>query len=72
MYIEQWWRAFCPHCDRVNWVCNGDLRDVYQADAEGFSCWKCQSQVPLTDRYLYEDEDDLQEYEAGLRYPPKE
>lgn len=76
MYIETWLRIFCPHCDRPNWVCEGNVEDLTGISPEGFVCWKCSSEVPLNDSYLFDpdevDETPINNYEEGLKSPPKE
>ncbi len=75
MYIETWLRIFCPHCDKPNWVCEGNVEDLTGMDPDGFTCWKCHNAVPLHDDYPFDpDEVDTGDegYEDGLRFPPKE
>ena len=38
---ETWYKEYCPKCDTVNWICNGDESDLSSVDIEGFKCRKC-------------------------------
>lgn len=38
---ESWYKEYCPKCDTVNWVCNGDESDLSGVDIDGYQCRKC-------------------------------
>ncbi len=67
--LELWAKFWCPHCDKVNWICNGTEETL---TLEGFTCWKCKTPIPLLDELYLSHEDageDEQCYEPGLKKP---
>ena len=50
---EAWYKEFCPDCDAVNWICNGDESDLSSIDIEGYKCRKCGKIHFLGDEELY-------------------
>jgi transcription elongation factor Elf1 len=38
---ETWYKDYCPKCNAMNWVCNGDVSDLSGIDVDGIKCWKC-------------------------------
>ena len=37
MYIETWYKAACPKCDKPNWICD----DFTLPDIEAIECFDC-------------------------------
>lgn len=70
MYSETWNKYWCPHCDRANWLYLGDLNDFSGFSPEGFQCWKCKVQVPLTDYPPQPGEDGEEEEEESYHFEP--
>lgn len=71
MYIETWYKTWCPDCNAVNWVCNGDMSDMTAVDVTGVSCWKCKNQYPLDDETDDEDCDEYCDYYPEGRLTPE-
>jgi phage FluMu protein Com len=38
---ESWYKEYCPKCDTINWICNGDESDLTQEDVDAIKCRKC-------------------------------
>jgi len=38
---EAWYKSYCPKCESINWICNGDESDLSGVDIEAYKCWKC-------------------------------
>ena len=38
---EAWYKEYCPKCETVNWICNGDESDLSGVDLDGYKCRKC-------------------------------
>ena len=38
---DAWYKEYCPKCETVNWVCNGDESDLSGVDIEGIRCREC-------------------------------
>ena len=36
-----WYKMWCPKCDVVNWIDNGDTSDLSVIDVEGCECHAC-------------------------------
>jgi len=51
---DSWYKEWCPKCDAVNWICNGDESDLTAIDVEGVKCHKCGHIWYLGDEDLYE------------------
>ena len=68
--MEQWLKIYCPHCDKPNWVSNGDPQDMTVADIGNtikcFNCKKCFLADEDFDDGDGLDEDDAEE---GLEQP---
>lgn len=47
MRTETWYKIWCPFCDHINWVCNGDASDLTAVDVDGFRCCDCGNDVSL-------------------------
>jgi len=42
MFVEVWYRAFCPDCDTANWVYGHDSDEpMVDLGDGGFTCWRC-------------------------------
>jgi hypothetical protein len=41
MYIEAWYKIWCPKCEGINWICNGNESDITGMDVEACKCRKC-------------------------------
>jgi transposase-like protein len=41
MYVETIYKCWCPACDAVNYVNNGNEQDCTVADRGGFVCHLC-------------------------------
>jgi hypothetical protein len=43
IYWDQWVRWMCPNedCGKLNWVCEGNIRDLSGNDTEAAICWNC-------------------------------
>ena len=39
--MESWYKEYCPKCETINWVCNGDESDLSACDIEGVKCRSC-------------------------------
>ena len=39
--IIQWFEIPCPHCEKCNWVSNGDIEDISYPDIEAVECYNC-------------------------------
>ena len=39
--VESWYKEYCPKCETINWVCNGDETDITVIDLDGYKCRKC-------------------------------
>jgi hypothetical protein len=38
---EAWYKEYCPNCEAINWICNGDESDLTGMDVDGYKCRKC-------------------------------
>lgn len=38
---ESWYKEYCPECEAVNWICNGDESDLTTCDVEAYKCRTC-------------------------------
>ena len=38
---EAWYKEWCPGCDAINWICNGNENDLSGVDIEAIKCRKC-------------------------------
>ena len=50
---EAWYKEWCPKCDTVNWICNGDESDLSGVDIDGYKCRKCGHIEYLNDDEIY-------------------
>lgn len=57
LYMETWWKVWCPECDKPNWVCGGNMQDLTTIDVEGFECWDCEHKTCFID-------DDMLDFEC--------
>ena len=51
---EAWYKEYCPKCETVNWVCNGDESNLSGVDLDGYKCRKCGHIEFFGDEGLYE------------------
>lgn len=47
VYIETWYKIWCPKCKEPNWICAGDMNDCSVADAEAVKCHACNEVTKL-------------------------
>ena len=40
-YMESWYKVWCPYCEQINWICNGNEQDVSGIDIDGVRCLAC-------------------------------
>ena len=66
-YWESWNTFRCPgpECQKINWICEGDVRDYSGNDTEAAICWNCGIKFWINDEikrdpslYGYEDDED--------------
>jgi len=38
---ESWYKEYCPQCEAINWVSNGDETDITAIDVEAIKCRQC-------------------------------
>ncbi len=67
-YMESWYKIFCPCCEQINWICNGNEQDVIGIDIDGVKCLKCNDVFMLGGRDEIEIEINGGEYPAGNWY----
>jgi phage FluMu protein Com len=68
MILEQWWKIWCPNCNAVNWLNNGDPSDMTAFDVQAFKCHACGKVSAMSDDDEF-DEDDADWAEEGLPKP---
>ena len=39
--MSSWYKEFCPNCNTINWVCNGNESDLSGIDIDGYKCRQC-------------------------------
>lgn len=60
MFVETWYKTWCPGCKKVNWFCAGDLTDMTAPDLEACECHACGK------IYLLDDNDPLDYFSHRL------
>lgn len=60
----------CDECNKVNWVCFGDISDFTLPDVSGFKCWGCgHAQLFNQEEELTEAELENMNLEEGEQIP---
>ncbi len=49
MFVETWYKTWCPACQTPNWFCVGDLTDMTGPDLEACRCFMCDTVYMLDD-----------------------
>ena len=57
MFVETWYKVWCPKCSKPNWFCDGNTSDLTQADIELCECFACGKRFLL-------DEGDGEDYSS--------
>lgn len=61
---EAWYKEWCPKCETINWICNGDESDITGRDIEGYKCRKCGHIEFFGDDEMYEFEKEMGDWES--------
>jgi len=46
---ETWYKVWCPHCRKTNWVNNGDTSDICGTDVGRVLCRACEKVFLLSE-----------------------
>ena len=61
---ETWYKEWCPKCETVNWICDGNTMDLSEGDVEAIKCRKCGSIFLLGYEETVDDDNNYNPYGA--------
>lgn len=68
-YEETWNKIWCPKCKIPNWICDGDMSDLTDFNAEAVECFSCAHQwwrIDPTESCYYDPDDNEEKQKEKL------